>query len=171
MLLKVELGCGDRKREGYFGLDRKKIQGVDIICDFNKKLPLKNSSVDTLYTAHTIEYVKDLDHIFSEIHRICKKDAVVEIIVPHFSSYTAYHCNASWIFRWYEGLGDYCISEHNHLGKQWFKIIHSEIRLENHFKWLNGIINKMPRLYERTFLKALFPAYEIYFKLQVIKKM
>ena len=60
--------------------------------------------------------------------------------------------------------------EKKQLGKEWFKIIYTEIRLEHHVKWLNGIINKIPKLYERTFLKALFPAYEIYFKLQVIKK-
>ena len=167
--MKIELGCGDRKKLEYFGLDRKKLPGVDKVCDFNKKLPLKDNSVDTLYSAHTIEYVNDLDHIFSEIYRVCKKNAVVEIIVPHFSSYTAYHCNAIWKFRWYEGLADYCVSTHNHLGNQWFQLLHSEIRLENHLKFLNKLINKIPKFYERTFLKAIFPAYEIYFKLKVMK--
>jgi len=169
MVLKIDLGCGESKRKGYLGVDRLSIQGVDVHADLNEKLPFKNDIVDMLYSAHAIEYVNELDNIFSEIYRICKNGAIVEIILPHFSSYTAYHCNVRHIFRWYEGLGDYCISNHNHLGKKYFKLITSKLRLEHHLKWLDGFVNLIPRFYERTFLKALLPTYEIYFRLQVVK--
>lgn len=38
----LDLGCGSRKQKGYIGVDYKKLEGVDIVCDIQEGLLSKN---------------------------------------------------------------------------------------------------------------------------------
>lgn len=82
-LVKVELGCGPNKQNGYIGVDRYKLLGVDIVADLNKGLPFENDSVDVILAIHSLEHLDDLHHIMSEIYRVCKHKAIVNIIAPY----------------------------------------------------------------------------------------
>lgn len=82
-LVKVELGCGPNKHNGYIGVDRYDLPGVDIVADMNKRLPFDDNSVDVILAIHSLEHLEDLHHIMSEIYRICKHKAIVNIIAPY----------------------------------------------------------------------------------------
>lgn len=82
-LVKVELGCGPNKQNGYIGVDRYDLPGVDVVADINKKLPFEDDSVDVVLAVHSLEHLDDLHHIMSEIYRICKHKAIVNIIAPY----------------------------------------------------------------------------------------
>jgi SAM-dependent methyltransferase len=79
----VDLGCGSRKQQGFIGIDRFPMPGVDIVADMNKRLPLDDHSVDYLVASHSLEHVDDLIFTMQEIYRVCKHRALVCIVAPY----------------------------------------------------------------------------------------
>lgn len=56
---KIDLACGDNKREGFFGIDIADIDSVDFVWDLNKyPWPIESNSVEELNCSHYIEHVK-----------------------------------------------------------------------------------------------------------------
>ena len=85
--LKLDLGCGQRKQEGFVGVDIAPIEGVDIVHDLrNVPWPFADNSVDQIYSSHTIEHLDDLIPFFNEVHRILKPGCQAVIIAPYYSS-------------------------------------------------------------------------------------
>lgn len=86
-LLKLNLGCGHTKYPGYLGVDNNKnAEFVDIVHDLNKfPYPFKANSVDEVLMDHVLEHLDDPLLVIQELYRICKKDAIIRIKVPHFS--------------------------------------------------------------------------------------
>jgi len=92
-LLKLDLGCGKNKQPGFTGVDIRKFDGVDIVCDLGtKRWPWKNDSVDEIYSSHFVEHLNPDEriHFVNELYRIMKKDAKALIITPHWCSNRAY---------------------------------------------------------------------------------
>lgn len=82
-MLKIDLGCGGNKQEGFTGVDRFQIPGVDLICDLDGRLPFSDDSVDLLFASHSLEHVHDLMATMREVYRICKHGAQVCIVAPY----------------------------------------------------------------------------------------
>jgi SAM-dependent methyltransferase len=82
-VVKVDLGCGPVKRDGFVGIDRFPMPGVDIVTDLNEGIPLEDDSVDYLIASHSLEHFDDLPKVIQEIHRICKDRALVTIVAPY----------------------------------------------------------------------------------------
>jgi len=60
---KIDLACGDRKKEGYYGIDVSAIQGVDLVHDLNVyPWPLEDNSVDKINCHHYVEHIKHEDY-------------------------------------------------------------------------------------------------------------
>jgi len=84
--MKLNLGCGLHKEEGYINIDKYQHLNPDICLDFTKdKLPFKDNSVDEVKLDAVISYIDDLTFLFKEIYRVSKDKATVKIITPHFS--------------------------------------------------------------------------------------
>lgn len=81
--MKIDLGCGSNKQIGFVGVDRFAIEGVDIVADLNKKLPLSDDSVDLLFASHSLEHVSDLMATVREIYRVCKHGSQLCIVAPY----------------------------------------------------------------------------------------
>lgn len=82
-MIKVELGCGTTKNDGYIGIDRFPLPNVDIVADLNTGIPLDSDSVDIIFCSHSLEHFNDLNNIISEIYRVCKHKAIVNILAPY----------------------------------------------------------------------------------------
>ncbi|HKU19076.1 MAG TPA: methyltransferase domain-containing protein [Candidatus Saccharimonadales bacterium] len=84
---KVELGCGDTKREGFFGIDILPSPSVDLVLNIEKhKLPFPDNSIDHIYSSHTFEHLTNYRFVLREIMRVAKPDALVEIWTPYGKS-------------------------------------------------------------------------------------
>jgi len=81
-LIKVDLCCGASKPEGFIGVDHFKGDNVDIVADLNGRFPFEDNSVDAVRAHDAIEHLPDKIHTMNEIWRICKPNAVVDILVP-----------------------------------------------------------------------------------------
>lgn len=82
-VVRVDLGCGKRKQEGFFGIDRFPMPEVDMLADIDLGIPLQDNSVDMLFSSHFLEHARDLMFTMREIYRICKHGAQVCIIAPY----------------------------------------------------------------------------------------
>jgi Methyltransferase domain len=83
----LNLGCGKRQREGFFGIDRVELPNVDIVADLNEPLDqLPDGSVEQIFTRHTLEHVEKFMPLMTELHRIMRPNGQIEISVPHFSN-------------------------------------------------------------------------------------
>jgi hypothetical protein len=80
----LELGCGNQKTEGYLGIDRFDLPGVDIVSDLNQGIPLRDNTVSRVYASHSLEHLDDLTFIMGEIYRVCEHEAIVTIYAPYY---------------------------------------------------------------------------------------
>lgn len=91
--LKLDLGCGSRKREGYLGLDRIAFDGVDHVLDIGKdRWPFEDGSVSEVCSSHFMEHLTATErvHVCNEAYRVLEEGGKFELIVPHWSSVRAY---------------------------------------------------------------------------------
>lgn len=76
--MKIDLGCGRRKKQGYFGVDCQQLDGVDLVCDCNQIIPLDDSIADEIQASDFLEHINNDKriHIMSEIWRILKPNGL-----------------------------------------------------------------------------------------------
>lgn len=90
--LKIDIGCGKNKKEGFWGVDKIKFDPVDEVLDIKDRWPFEDSSVDEAHCSHTLEHLLPLEriHFANELWRVLKPDAQCVIITPHWASQRAY---------------------------------------------------------------------------------
>jgi len=91
--MKLDLGCGPKKKPGFIGVDQLPMAGVDVVCDLRiTPWPWPDDSVDQVYCAHFVEHLTGTERIafFNELHRVMKPGAEAEIITPDWSNPNAY---------------------------------------------------------------------------------
>lgn len=88
--MKINLGGGEVKKEGFTNFDCVAFPTVDIVCDLTKGIPLPDSSVEEVYSAHFLEHLEDVPKMMKEIYRVCQPNALVKIKVPYFKSIGAF---------------------------------------------------------------------------------
>lgn len=88
--MKLNLGCGNKRLEGFLGLDRYPCAAADVLCDVARALPFRDGTVDEVMLDNFIEHVADVPRLMGEILRVCRTEARVVVITPHFTAF------ASW---------------------------------------------------------------------------
>lgn len=85
-LLKIDVGCGKRPKEGFEGLDSLDF-GQKYVHDVRKGLPFKPNSVDEVHSSHFVEHLTWPERIkfFNELYRVMKPGATATIITPNWS--------------------------------------------------------------------------------------
>jgi ubiquinone/menaquinone biosynthesis C-methylase UbiE len=86
----LDIGCGDSKHKDAIGLDRRLLAGVNIVCNFEKGLPIRSDSVDKIFSSHTLEHLDDIELFLKEVKRVLKDSGAIAITVPHFSNSLGY---------------------------------------------------------------------------------
>lgn len=91
--MKLDLGCGPKKKAGFIGVDRLAMPGVDTIFDLRQMpWPWGGNSVEQVHCAHFVEHLTGDERIafFNELHRVMKPGGTAEIITPDWSNASAY---------------------------------------------------------------------------------
>jgi hypothetical protein len=86
--VKVELGCGHTKKEGYTGIDL--VPEADIQMDMAEYLrTLPANSVEAVRAYHSLEHLskETFVQVFKEILRTCQNGSIIEIGVPYHTQY------------------------------------------------------------------------------------
>lgn len=90
--LRLDLGAGKNKREGFKAVDIRRFEGVDVVADLRKPWPWKDHSVDEIHASHFLEHLDGMErvHFVNELYRVLKKDGKATLICPHWASCRAY---------------------------------------------------------------------------------
>lgn len=82
--MRIDLGCGRRKQQGWYGIDCQKLDGVDLVCDCNRVIPLPDSVACEVRAYDFLEHIRNDKriHIMSEIWRILKPNGIFTSFTP-----------------------------------------------------------------------------------------
>lgn len=83
--LKLDIGSGKNKREGFIGIDNSAGASIDVQGDLERGLPFKDNTFSEVWMSHVFEHLSDPVRSMEEIWRVCANGASVEIRGPHFS--------------------------------------------------------------------------------------
>lgn len=86
-LVKLDLGCGNRKQDGFLGVDVVKTTDVDIQLDLEKfPWDIESESVEEIYCSHYVEHTSDLFKFMNECYRILIPSGKMTVLAPYWSS-------------------------------------------------------------------------------------
>lgn len=94
----LDIGCGERKKEGAIGLDFKKTSSVDVIADASR-LPFRKNALDHVYSSHLIEHFshREVNRVLAEWTRVLKEGGILEIRCPDLRARAfLFFLNPSW---------------------------------------------------------------------------
>lgn len=92
-MIKLDMGCGKRKKDGYVGVDQYAMEGVDVVLDIgNEKWPWDDNTVEEIHASHFLEHLTSTQrvHFMNEAYRVLKDGGKANIITPHWASNRAY---------------------------------------------------------------------------------
>jgi hypothetical protein len=91
--VKIDIGCGPNKKEGFVGVDQYPFPGVDHVVQIGKApLPFADGEVEEVHASHFVEHLNAAERcaLFNELFRVMKPGAKMTMIVPHWGSSRAY---------------------------------------------------------------------------------
>lgn len=83
--MKLDIGCGASKKEGFTGMDKYQADGVDIIHDaLVYPWPFKDGEVTEVNCSHFFEHIQGLDrpNFMDEMYRVMAVGAEATFITP-----------------------------------------------------------------------------------------
>lgn len=113
-LLKLNLGAGKSRMEGYLSVDSIAFDGLDVVADLRKPWPWSDSTVSDIYMSHVLEHFTGDErvHIFNEMYRVLIPGGKAYIVTPHWASQRAY---GDFTHKW----PPVCEFLYNYLLKEW----------------------------------------------------
>lgn len=85
--MKLNIGCGNDRREGFLGVDIVPGAAVDMVCNLElDTLPLEDNSVEEFLLSHVLEHISDPLTMMGELYRVAKPFAKMVVRCPYGSS-------------------------------------------------------------------------------------
>jgi SAM-dependent methyltransferase len=91
--MKIDFGCGPRKKEGFLGVDQYAMEGVDVVLNIGvDPWPWEDGTVEEVNASHFLEHLPahQRAHFMNEAYRVMKDGAKATIVTPHWASNRAY---------------------------------------------------------------------------------
>lgn len=102
--MKLNIGCGETKLEGFINIDMEPSAMPDLIVDIRTgKLPYEDNSVEEIYCIHNIEHIEYRlqRQVLTEMWRVLEKDGKLILAYPEFEK-----CAENFIKN-YKGMKDF----------------------------------------------------------------
>ena len=107
--LKLDIGCGENRQEGFIGMDQRDLPTVDILQDIEKfPWPLGDCSCEILVASHIVEHIKPWLSVafMNECWRVLEPGGRLCVATPYPGSRGYWqdptHCNgwneATWTY-------------------------------------------------------------------------
>lgn len=91
--IKLDIGCGNKKKEGFIGIDLIPFDGVDHVFNVGTgRWPFEDASVTEAHTSHFIEHLTAIEriHFCNELYRVLSSGGKCTLVTPHWGSARAY---------------------------------------------------------------------------------
>jgi ubiquinone/menaquinone biosynthesis C-methylase UbiE len=169
--MKLNLGCGGKRLEGFVGVDRYPTPAVDVLADLGGRLPFASDTVDEILLDNVIEHMPDIPALMREMHRVCRDGATITVLTPHFTSLSSWRDPTHLHHLSYFSLDHFTreqVAHYTSAGHR-FEIVSRKLS----FGGLMGNIGRLifsisPQAYEKTWC-FVFRASTLTFRLRVIK--
>src|SRR5271163_790248 len=168
----LNLGCGRKHIEGAVNVDLSASIAPDVAYDLNTRpWPFGSDSFEHVYAYDVIEHLDDVIGTMNEIHRVCRNGARVEITVPHFECANAFtdpthqHAFGYSSFHYVTGEHEFSFYTDRVFRRRTSTIIFQPSPMN---KVICRLANRFPQAYEMRWT-WMFPAWFLYFDLEVIK--
>jgi SAM-dependent methyltransferase len=168
----LNLGCGNKHRDGAVNLDVTATTGPDVVHDLNViPWPFPDNQFAEVHAYDVIEHLADVPAVMSEIYRITRPGARVFITVPHFSCANAFTDPTHRHYFGYFSF-DYFTEGHelSFYSTARFRMSNRHLifspSLSNKVVW--RLAKRFPRAYEQRWA-WIFPAWFLSFELHVNK--
>lgn len=93
--MKLNLGCGYNKIEGWLNVDSDPECNPDKCFDLTKPdWPIETSTITEVVAEHILEHLEGTEGyltFWKELYRVCAHDATIQIEVPHWEHDTFHH--------------------------------------------------------------------------------
>lgn len=169
--MKLNLGCGVKRIEGYIGVDRIKTAATDVVHDLDTyPYPFPDGCAEEIVLDNVLEHLGDVIKTMEELHRLCRPGAIVRIAVPYCKSNSAFtdpthkHFFTETSFKYFlpgHPLHFYTTAE--------FELVRTELICHQEYRdWKHRLRNLLPG--KRLLNYFLFNIYdEIKFELRCLK--
>lgn len=177
-MIKLNLGCGKDYLNGYINVDMYPGDRVDVLHNLNIiPYPFKKNSVQHIIMNDILEHLENPDLVIQECYRILTVGGTLEIKVPHFSNSGAYYYDHRHYFN-IASKSMFFNSTTNMNRPIRFEILENRILFHSDkdcrlrvFWRIYDIIPKLvckinPIIWEICFLKNIFPAVNIFWKVK-----
>jgi len=83
--MKINIGSGFKRYDGFLNIDDDPLVNPDYLLNIETDpLPFEDNSVDEIRAYHIMEHIGEgFIPFMKELYRVCKNDALLDIIVPH----------------------------------------------------------------------------------------
>jgi len=87
--MKLNLGCGEDYKEGYVNVDNNTDYKADKYFNLNIiSYPFEDNEFDKVIMNMILEHLNNPIEVLKEVSRICVDGAIIEVIVPHATTYS-----------------------------------------------------------------------------------
>jgi SAM-dependent methyltransferase len=168
----LNLGSGRKPLAGAVNVDRVVETSPDAVCDLDRRpWPFAAGCFDEVCAYDVLEHLDDLVATMEEIHRVCRDGAVIRITLPHFSSANAFtdpthrHKLGYFSFHYFTGENDLGFYTRRRFRRRASRIVFYPGLAG---RVLTRLANRYPAAWERRWA-WVFPAWFLYFELEVVK--
>lgn len=117
-MTKLNVGCANKRMEGYVGVDIRKSKAADVVAPA-WEMPYEDGEIEEIYTSHMMEHLRyhEICDTLTEFSRVLENGGKLEIRVPDFEVYAALFLERGWdwkstwglryIFGYQRRTGDY----------------------------------------------------------------
>jgi predicted SAM-dependent methyltransferase len=91
--LRLHVGCGRARMEGWLNLDIQRLPGVDVVADVTKGLDIPDGAAEAVFAEHFLEHLPLADALafLAEVHRVLAPGAWVRLSTPNLDWVWATH--------------------------------------------------------------------------------
>ena len=94
--MKLDIGCGNNKKEGFLGVDIFQNPQVDYVMSATN-LNFDSNSIEEIYSRRCIQHIKDDKKALNEMYRVLQKDGKLTLIVASWRGWLYYKLR--WVFQ------------------------------------------------------------------------
>jgi SAM-dependent methyltransferase len=143
--MKLNIGCGPYKQNGYINIDKNKVWEPDVVLDITNGLPYEDNTIDEIMAHHVIEHLdkNDVIKFIEQCYRKLKPNGVFDIIVPLGITYDLDHKSFFGVdsFKTILGEGSEGEKDKYYFGtKISFKLVSKNLSKNEHCEMINIIM-------------------------------
>ena len=168
--MKLYFGCGKHRVEGFVGVDKLRMETVDVVQDMNVlPYPFRDNSVEEVLLINILEHLPNTVCVMEEIWRICKNGANIKILVPYYNSPGAFQ-DPTHVSFFTERSFDYFTEDETTELSEYNYYSHARFKIVSIIPYHRSILSTLPERIQWLFAHHLSTVHSIEFRLHAIKK-